>query len=306
MNYKIGICGMDSHYSLGLMEYINMHTNIPLRCTAFSSERALTEYSEKDKFDVILLDEGMAQMSVEHIPVIRLTEDRPGDMNSGFIYKYQSVEELVRCIVEHLRTVKGISVDTQRIYAVYSPVGRCGKTRLAQGICSCYADSLYIGMEEWQHHNTAGTAGDAFAADRFIYNLLGRNPSVVDCIESYPKEPFGFRHIVCSADFMDNRQLEAGHIEWLCGLLRQQSAYKRIVFDINTASLSGMDVLGIFDKVLVPVLDDAASEKKLDMFRSLVGSGLYGLTSDSFLEINVPDAEYDSQAMRVCVEGGRI
>lgn len=300
MDYKIGICDMDSHYSLSLMDYINMHANIPLKCAAFSSCRALAEYLERDRLDMVLLDEHIEYET--GLPQIKMTERRMDGNQKNAIYKYQNIDDIVHALLIFLAEEKHDLLSELRIYGVYSPLGRCGKTRLALGICHCHPESLYIGLEDYPQLAETDRSEIMAVSEQFLFLLLSQNESIVDLIRSYPCTGKVFRVIYGSLCFSDGRQIERKHINWLCELLRKQALFKRVVFDIGTGTMSEPNLLDCFDCVFVPVLEDAVSKSKLQLFNELVSDGAYAVESGKLTELLVPDGTYDSPAIRACVE----
>lgn len=304
MDYKIGICDTDSHYSLSLMDYINMHANIPLKCAAFSSCRAIEEYMRRDSLDMVLLDEHMEYDA--KLPRIKMTERRAAAGGKNVIYKYQNIDDIVEILLDFLAEHNHAAIPELRIYGVYSPLGRCGKTRLALGICCCHPESLYIGLEDYPQ-TVQDTESEIMAqSERFLYLLLSQNESILALLQEHPCAEQGFRVIYGSLLFSDGRQIERKHMNWLCDLLRKHSDFRRVVFDIGTGTLSEISLLDCFDGVFVPVLEDAVSRDKLRLFKRLASEGNGTVTPHKLTDIRVPDGTYDSPGMKACVEGRRI
>ncbi len=304
MDYKIGICDTDSHYSLSLMDYINMHANIPLKCAAFSSCRAIEEYMSRDSLDVVLLDEHMEYET--KLPVIKMTGNRICAGERNVIYKYQNIDDIVKLLLDFLAERNHAAIQELRIYGVYSPLGRCGKTRLAQGICCCYPNSLYIGLEDYPRSDQNAENEIMAQSEQLLYLLLSQNESILASIRAYPCMEQGFRMIYGSRLFSDGRQIDRKHMEWLCDLLRKHSDFRRVVFDIGTGALSEIGLLDCFDCVFVPVLEDAVSKEKLRLFKELISEGNGAVAPQKLMDVRVPDGTYDSPGMRACVESRRM
>ncbi len=304
MDYKIGICDTDSHYSLSLMDYINMHANIPLKCAAFSSCRAIEEYMRRDSLDVLLLDEHMEYET--KLPRIKMTGHRAAAGEKNVIYKYQNIDDIVKFLLDFLAEHNHAAIQELRIYGVYSPLGRCGKTRLALGICCCHPDSLYIGLEDYPRSGQ-NTENEIMAqSEQFLYLLLSQNESILASIRAYPRVEQGFRIIYGSRFFPDGRQIDRKHMKWLCDLLRKHSDFRRVVFDIGTGALSEIGLLDCFDCVFVPMLEDAVSRDKLRLFKKLILEGNGAVVAQKLMDIHVPDGTYDCPGMQACVESRRI
>ena len=310
VNYRLGICDTDSHYSMGLMEYINMHANIPLKCIAFSSIRCMAESVSKGELDIALIDEAMEVNTLDGIfdgiPLIRLTTHKMRSDGANDIYKYQNVEYIVEALLGGLESLhRNIRVE-QRIYGVYSPIGRCGKTRLAMGICSYHGKSLYIGMEDYPSVYVDDSSDMEACREKFMYYWISKNVKIMDCIMDLSEKKGGFSRICGAMYFADNRQILLEHISWLSDILRKDGTYNRVVFDMGTGSLSDVSLLNSFDSVFIPVLDDIVSKRKLKVFSDLCSKGICSLSKDRIMEVVVPDGEYDSTEIMEYVKGENI
>lgn len=302
MNYKIGICDADAHYSVNLMEYINMRADIPFQCAAFSNVRAISEYAERNRLDLLLLDENME--CDLGLPCVRMTNAEMETGGMAYISKYQRIDDIAAQILHILGARHTEEPSELKVYGVYSPLGRCGKTNLAMGICNRYRDSLYIGLEEY-----CGISEEAFGqaqrtSEHFWYFLLNKNEEVLSCIDGAPKLGSGFT-MLCGPDCCrDYRLLSAEHVKWLYGILRERSAFRRVVFDIGAGSLADIEILDCFDRVFLPVLEDMVSRQKIKRFMSFIDSEMFSVSPEQIISIRVPAADYDSREMIACIEDG--
>lgn len=302
MNYKIGICDTDAHYSVSLMEYINMHADIPFQCAAFSNVRAIREYAERSRLDLLLLDENME--CDLGLPCVRMTDAQVEAGSMAYISKYQRIDDIVAQIVHILGLQYGEVQSGLKIYGVYSPLGRCGKTSFAMGICERYRDGLYIGLEEYCGVPEEILTGVQNQSEHFWYFLFNKNEEVLHCIDAAPKLGSGFTMLCGTGCYQDYRLLSAEHIKWLCDVLRGRSGFRRVVFDIGTGVLTEMNILNCFDCVFLPVLEDPVSRQKINHFMNFVKGGIFPVLPERIINIRVPAVEYDSDEMRACIEDG--
>ena len=163
---KLGIVGMESNYVIGLMNYINADKRNPF----FAMENYLKEHT----LDALLYEESMMPVIVglpegKNICTIKLAEQAPDKMEKEAIYRYLSVEEILKRV---LRIIKAEEAEGKwelfATYAVISPIGRSGKTRLAKSICLMdeVRGGLYIGMEAYgeRKQETSETVSDKTCA----------------------------------------------------------------------------------------------------------------------------------------------
>ena len=294
--YSVGMCDSDTGYVVGFAEYVNMNDDIPVKVSAFSGMDALYEYLKEGRLDMLLLDEKI-EFGKTNLKIVRLTDRKEFD-NEKCIYKYQSVYKIADYIVHILDEVNKNTEEGCLIYGIYSPVGRCGKTTLAKGICQNYEDSLYIGFEEYSAELDGIIDIQIYKElyERFMYYLLGKNILILDTVKEICKKTGKNKFV--ALDYMDLRQIDASHIEWLLRLMREQDIYKRVVFDLGAGILNDLNFILPFDKVFVPMLNNSYSKNKVDFFKMLVSDKKYSGLEKKIKYVEVPKASFDSRIMK--------
>ena len=143
MSYRIGILNQDKKYSYGLMEYLN-NTEYHFKAITFSGELPLRDYLRTQKLEFLLIDEEFESLDID-VPTIYVSDQRE-DAKEGYIYKYQSMNAIAKKLLSYMKKEQ-VDYQKLRVYGVYSPLGRCGKTTIAKEICKHHRNSLYINME---------------------------------------------------------------------------------------------------------------------------------------------------------------
>ena len=82
--------------------------------------------------------------------------------------------------------------------------------------------------------------------------------------------------------------------------------YGRVVFDIGAAALWSLDILGVMDRIYVPVLEDEASGIKLQAFREVLKGDDYGGISEKLVYLSVPNCGFSSEIMKDFVGKGEL
>ncbi len=296
-DYRVGICDNDTGYVIGFMEFINMKEDIPLKISAFSKVNAISEYKRTKKLDLLLLDQN-AEYEDSDLRVIRLTDNKELKDEYGYIYKYQSLYEISKEIIEMLNEGRQTINANSYVYGVYSPLGRSGKTNLARGICEYYQDSFYVGFEEYSGFYNQTYKGKRYREiyERFLYYLTGENVLILDTINEIYEET-GIKAFV-SLDYTDLKQIDKNHVRWLADLLQKNTGCKRIVFDIGTGVFSNLDIMLAMDKLFVPVLKDKNSVNKLDLFKNIMSEKRYAELEKKVNYVEVPRVDFGSRAMK--------
>ncbi len=302
MEYRLGICDDDYHYVVNLMEYVNSTYADALRMVAFSSIESIQKYLEKSYLDGVLVgcvnqDEINFGDYANGLVEIYLTED--GNSTNGEIYKYQSGEVIVKNIMDKLNIcTQPKRVGDNAFLAVYSPLGRCGKTSLAKGLTIESRKSIYIGFEEFGKRDRLG--------EEILYHMLFKNMGVIELLEGLRADEYGLRQVQGIMSYLDIRHLEKENLEWLKQQLVICENYDKMVFDIGGAVLSDLNMLSIMDRIYVPVLEDEQSLVKLQAFREVIRGHEYRDINSKIQYINVPHCHYASDAMKEFIVKGEL
>lgn len=113
--------------------------------------------------------------------------------------------------------------------------------------------------------------------------------------------------LYASGTYMDSRDVQAADIEWLNQELIGSGRFSTVCYDIGSAAVEDMEILKTFDLLYIPVLQDGISQIKMGLFRKMArGMGL-GEEIARAVEIEVPDADYNSSEMvRAIWNAGKI
>ncbi len=301
MEYRVGICDEDYHYVVNLMEYVNSHKIGGMSLVAFSSLEAAEEYLGKSYLDGILIGRGIRareEFADRHqgLTIIPMTEDSGAMV--GQIYKYQSGLVIAQSILKQLNvSLAPEPMGGNAFCAVYSPLGRCGKTTLAKGLCVHHTNSLYVGMEEFGARDSLG--------EEILYHIIFENPQVHGLLDRIPANEYGVREVKGILSYMDIRQLTKENLQWLKEQLLVGGGYERVVFDIGGAVLADLNLLEVMDRIYVPVLEDEGLPK-LQAFRELLRGREYGEIGRRLQYLNVPVCHYASELMREFIGKGEL
>lgn len=283
--YKVGISDRDLDYSTALMDYVNNSKELGISMIAFSGVKAVMDYLSVQALDVILMDDLSQCMKSEEgyfisgVRVLPLTEIRllgnNEDYSAGYIYKYQSVDQISKCIRDFLRVDSSGSTDIVTFTGVYSPLGRSGKTTLAKALAGSgeMGRGLYVSMENYSDRP------DALGGD-LLYMLKAGQKNLGEIIAGQIGLENGIHTLYLSATYMDSNDVSFEEFEMLKADLIRDRKYMNIVFDIGSAAIRDMRILTLYDRLYMPVLFDPVSERKIELFKQLLKeTGLGGLIS---------------------------
>ena len=300
--YRVGICDSDADYMMSVMDAINASSASGLGIVAFSGMQAVKDYLSVDDLDLILTDNPDLCDIDERgtrccdVPVVQLTDyidDSRGWQNTDSkivtIYKYQAVTKIMKLIRQQLDVSRNDVRQVADVIAVYSPIGRSGKTKLAKTFAS-YDDvrgGLYISMEDFSDRP------DELSTE-ILYLLKTNVSDLGDAIARHVIHRDGIQMLYVMGTYMDARDVSALDIEVLKGKLLESGKYSSIVIDFGSASINDLQIFGCFDKIYMPVLRDKQSVKKIEVFLKLLkDTGNRSLIS-RLISVDVPDVPLGS------------
>lgn len=311
---------------MGLMNYINSDMNNPLYAMAFSSAAMLQDYLHKSKLDLIIISYDIAEELQENIlgttKLIYLTKDSLGkEYNTpdcSYVFKYIRAAYICDTAVSMLDKGKPrIKNNIYRSYAVISPIGRCGKTRLAKAVCSLdeVRGGLYVGMEAYSSTSNNGylscddSSISADASSDILYMIKNRDEQLIDFVEKNIVSENGIGVIPSPLIYQDIKNLNKDDMSWYIEQLVEWGRYTSIVFDIASSVLYDISCLEAFDYILMPVLSDEISRVKINSFYNMLKVYELHKMAGRIVEITVPDVDIDNPIMIREIEkciGGNI
>lgn len=278
---KIGIMGSDKEYVESLMKYINEHYD-DMKLMIFSTVSKIEDYCEWDSLDGMLIDR-MLDVEVKCLSEDKITylcENR--DCNGQDIFKFQSMDEIHNMIIDLYR-LDGSLIKNEKLSAVYSPLGNCGKTRYAIAEVNARENGFYIGWEDYSGMAYVNES-EKQRFDEFMYYLTEKNVKLFEVLDkSYSEEKNG-KYIRCNYIGEDAKCINSDMIKWLSGEICNMNKNYSLCFDIGIGAISDFDILSCMDRVYIPILYDEISRRKLQQFKNFLKER--NVCTDNFYRID--------------------
>lgn len=300
-SYKIGIYGSDFYYNVKLMEYFNGHEDIPLKASVFSTWESVCEYTRQNDLDLLVLD-SESHKEKGAVPVLYMSEQKNAE-NS--IFKYQSAGQIAKHITRFLGQ-KSITIKKNGIWlAVYSPVGRCGKTTLSKCLARYFENSLYVGLEDFPSDSFDEAAQKS--GEMFLYYFASMNEKILEQISHRceGREVMEYDSLTATVSYLE-RRLTGENFKWFKKLLCDKRHYSAVIFDMGMAALASLDTLQLFDRIIVPALQDEHSKKKLTYFSELVKINEDRELAEKMKYITFSNKDFEEGSIKEMIERGAI
>ena len=206
-------------------------------------------------------------------------EEEPGGCRVCFIERYQPADTILERLLDAMAELdRHTAPDPAErngavlpVSAVFSPVGRCGKTSFAVTLGEVLAVKkrvLYLNLEDYHGFEGINAAGGRTGSDLsdLLYYMRQDEGGLVYRLSSMVQTWNRLDYIEPAFSSFDLK--DAGTAEWirLLQILLESGNYERIILDMGSRSEEMFCVLRACDHIYVPVLDDLFSRAKVSQF----------------------------------------
>lgn len=281
MDVKIfAICDTEKRYAVKLMEAFCEKKNFGFQVHAFSEVEELELFAQQTQIEVLLISGKIMSETISRLNIGKIILLSDGEVYEAFsdyesIYKYQSAEHIMKEILcyyaEYARPVTGMHYGKQEfeVYGVYSPIGRCGKSALAESLARCYGKekkTLLLDLQSFSALKEQLSEQELWDLADIIYFLRQGKKTFLYKLSSIVRSKTSFDYILPMKTPADLRSVTLAEWTELLEKLASDSDYRVVIIDF------GNDICGLFQllsqctKVYTPVLPDSASREKIENF----------------------------------------
>jgi len=284
MRKKIRMALYDSDgYMISLVNYLCKKKQEIVETRLFTNPSMLQEYVKEGQVDVLLAQEEEAEWLYglqAFVPkVILLSEgnmvrEQPG---YGFVFRYQSAEEVVREVLEEVaeddRIVYGGAVTAHgqgEIISGYSPFGGAGLSTflavLAEELAENYR-TLYVSLEEFHGLENLplekkGQQEEYRGMSEVIFYLQQRKEKLALKLDSLVYGGERAEYLLAVENCRDLHQMTREDMECFLQILFDETPYEKVIFDVGYLGEAGEFLLAQSDKIYMPIPKTKAQEMK--------------------------------------------
>lgn len=280
----VAIVDSEEDYAVKLADYFNAKSGLGYNVQVFTNIYSYLEFDKNNYTDILIISYiyGDYLSDLLHTRQIYILSENSVDIAlSEFvsIYKYQSTDNIIREVMTNysaassVNSILSIKNACSKIYSVYSPVKRCGKTTfaLAMGCLLSKEDStLYLTLEEYS--GLSFYTGTAYSGD--LSDLLyfyRQNPYNLD------KKLLALSHSLHNLDFIPPIRFSSdfkcmSSSDWLdlFRAIASLGVYKNIILDLSDSSVDVFPLFDLSDIIYFPVLKDSLSMEKINNFKNVI------------------------------------
>lgn len=274
----LAICDTEKQYAIRLMEALSEKKNFGFQIHAFSETEELRQFAERVQIEILLITgknmrEDFGRLNIGKI--ILLSEGEAYEAFSEYesIYKYQSAENIMKemlcCYAEYAKPLTGLYYGKKEfeVYGVYSPIGRCGKSALAESLAGKFGKNkrtLLLDLQSFSAEREQLGDEELWDLADMIYFLRQGKKTFLYKLGSIVRSRKTYDYILPMKKPADLRSVTLAEWTELLEKLASDSDYRVVVIDF------GQDVSGLFEllsqctRVYTPVLSDAVSKNKIE------------------------------------------
>lgn len=279
MKKTIGLAGEENGFLIRLLDYVNKKGEVE----AFfcSDKESLAEEIRKREPEIMFILEGFMEdisAAVNTVPFVKEPDKKEG------IYQYQSAANLYKEMRRHIwkeTPCRSIQDEEKKLYAVYSPLGRSGKTSFACAYAKAHS-FFYLGMEEYGF-----LTNDFCREGELLYHIKNRREGIGSYLLEHAEMQDGIYMFGAPIRYTDIRWLDAEDYRWFLKELRSDRRIPSVIVDFGSSCVTDFEILDYFDQVFLPILTGETEERKLVQYKELLYE-MNGNMEGRLKEIMVP------------------
>lgn len=289
------------NYARRLMEAL-CEKNFGFQIHVFSNVLELEHFLMQTQIELLLISGRYMSEKICRFNIGKILLLSDGEVFEEFsdyetIYKYQSSEHILKEILchyaEYAKPVAGMYNREKEfeVYGVYSPVGRCGKSALAEALAGKHGKTkktLLLDLQSFSAVEEQRAEKELWDLADIIYFLRQGKKTFLYKLGSIVQSKGVFDYVLPMKSPADLRSVTVAEWSELLEKLATESDYHVAVIDF------GYDVCGLFQlleqctKVYMPVLMDFDSKRKTENFKWILCDENFEKVIHSIQEIELP------------------
>ena len=298
MKHTMIICDSDREYAYKAAGYINNREGFPFEVRVCEDISLLDENKDQN-IDILLINEKLSNKVSKgflYTNMLLLSEDSlMVNSNERVIYKYQSIEGIIKELLLYAATVDNLKNLINRknqmsLIGMFSPIGRSGQTSLGLSLGQSLAKkhrTLYVNLDcyggitaDLLNTPCSGDLSDLLYSvnndSKDIATLIGGSCGEINGLDIMPSMA---RH---------NDLISITYPEWRNFLrhIEDNTDYEFVILDMSKAIQGLTELLVLCHILIVTVTEDSVYKDRLDIFKN----ELEGIddTADNIKYIKIP------------------
>lgn len=284
---KFVVCDREESYVERLVEYFKKKQRIPFEILAFTDREVFWSFVQKNEVEFLLVEREMADKerlkNVKGCVVILSGNIVESEwLHYPVICKYQSCDEIFGEIMkiyseweegrEKKEKPMHLLKQGTKLFAVYSPVGRCGKTGFALTLGQILAEerpTLYLNLEPVAVFDWEMKTGEEANISDLIYFFRQDRQKFLYQLGSITKKIRKLDYIPPGIGWDLGRVKTEEWIQ-LTQQIFQYTTYEMIVLDLDETVGDLPLFLNFCHQIYMPILEDEIAKRKVIQYEELI------------------------------------
>lgn len=278
MNVKnVVICDSEIRYANSLSENILACKELSVKVYICTDLDNVLKLQKQRKIHIFIVDEQYSeeerrQVFAEQTFILGHTKVCSLAKKERQIGKYQSADEIIQKIFETYAEeteadfVGSIRKTKPKLFAVYSPIHRVGKTTFALALGREIAKqkkTLYLNLEAYAGFQTTE---EILNLGDLLYYMKQKNGTFGIRLQTAVQQNELLDYILPISDALDLKEITADEWKELLEQIIENSSYEQIILDIGECVQGMFQLLEICERVYMPVLMDEISQRKVQQY----------------------------------------
>lgn len=213
----------------------------------------------------IILSEGEKLQDLEEYP---------------FVYKYQSSDQLLSEVMEYYTVGQpkphflSAGMKKTKLYGIYSPVSRARKTSFALALGEILSETkkvLYLNFEEYAGFESLFHTSYRADLSDLIYFARQQEGNLIYKLNSVIQTFHELQYIPPALSPADIRDVSGEEWKEFLNTLQTFCEFDVMILDLSDQVDELFQILGMCDRIYMPVLDDMVSQAKIAQYEKLLG-----------------------------------
>lgn len=305
----LGVLDPDIEYAGHLMDYLNRKEDFLLDVRIFTNEESLKNFITQGIINILLVPEYQMAETIDGLDknkriktVVILSAGNIINENNTYmsIYKFQSTESLIKELtgiyLEEAGYIPktGYSCDGKRmsIISIFSPCGGSGKTTTAFLLGQLLGEQKKVLVINWEPFSNIRAQLEFKTSTGFselMYFIKEKKPNVSFKIKSMVHRIENIDYLMPADHCKDLYQLELKDIKLFLEILRKESEYDVVIFDIGFLTEAVEEVFRCSKNVYLPYLKKEVLEEKKAALESMLLLDKEESMLEKFVELYLPE-----------------
>lgn len=298
----LAICDQDKQYAIKLMRAFSEKRNFGFQVRVFSDAGELKQFLLQTQIEILLITGNYMSEEIGALNIGKIILLSDGEVFEEFsdyekIYKYQSADHILKEVLcyyaEYAKPMTGMYAQKKQfeIHGVYSPVGRCGKSALAEALAGKLGKkkkTLLLDLQSFSADEEQLADEEMWDLADMIYFLRQGKKTFLYKLGSIVRSRDTFDYILPMRAPADLKSVTLAEWEELLNKLDADSDYDEIVIDF------GNDICGLFQllcqctRIYVPLYKDRESRQKMKNLKWLIEKDDFQIITENMQKLYLP------------------